>query len=80
MAQKRPYEDLLDTELITTWRKRDDEYTEFYMIPRLSGQLIDFTKSQLFAAKIDRLEEELIFRKLFSQYRIPTNEFYKLEK
>lgn len=81
MAKKRPYEDLLDKELINTWRKRDNEYTDYYMIPRLNGEIVDFKKSQTFAEKIDRLEEELLFRKLFglNGLRLPTQKFYEIE-
>jgi hypothetical protein len=61
---KRPYEDLPDAELLATWRKRDDEYTDFYMVPRLEGKIVDFKRSQAHCEKLDRLEEEIKFRNL----------------
>jgi len=59
---------------VLTWRKRDTEYTDFYMVPRLEGQVVDFKRSQDFCAKLDRLEDELKFRNLYLTF-----EFYQIE-
>lgn len=62
---KRPYEDLSDAQLISTHFKRDDEYTDFVIVPECEGKIVDSKKSADLAAKIDRLEEELIYRGLW---------------
>jgi hypothetical protein len=49
------------------------------MVPRLEEKSVSYEQSQKSAARLDRIEDELILRGLFSKHRIPDKLYYQNE-